>query len=150
MSRGFSLLEVLIVMAIVILLSTGLIYRMSDARRDKAVQATGDAILFTLEEAKNNAIAGKYGLAHGVHFASSAYTSFSGTVYSAGGANNVVHTVSSDIEITPALSGGAVDVIFARLNGEANVTGTITVAAADDSTTTRVLSIGAGGDVSIE
>ena len=150
MSRGFSLLEVLIVMAIVILLSTGLIYRMSDARRDKAVQATGDAILFTLEEAKNNAIAGKYGLAHGVHFTSGAYTSFSGIVYSAGGANNVVHTVSSDIEITPALSGGAVDVIFARLNGEANVTGTITVAAADDSTTTRVLSIGAGGDVSIE
>lgn len=146
---GFSMLEILIAVAIVILISTGLMYRMSVGRTEKELTAAADAVLFTLEEARANAFAGKYGLAHGVHFTSGDYTSFSGTSYSAGGAGNVIHTVPATITIDANLSGGATDIVFSRVRGTASATGTITIADADDPARERVVTVGAQGDVSI-
>ena len=147
MSRGFSLLEMLVVIAVLIVISTVVISRMSAAKSQKAAITAADNILFTLEEAKQNAVAGKYGTAHGVHFASSTYTSFSGTSYSPSGEYNRSFSAPGGIVVATQLSGGAVDVVFARLTGAPSVTGTIVVEYGESAE--RVISIGPGGDISI-
>lgn len=148
-TRGFSLIELLIVFAVVALLAAGALYSMTAARANKQLATIVDGIVFTLEEAKSNALSGKDGTAHGVHFTNNEYVLFGGATYDSNDPENQAFAVDSGFTITTTLTGSGSDVVFARLIGEVAADGTVTVTDDSDPTRTTAVHIGPLGDVSV-
>ena len=148
-TRAFSLIEILVVFAVIVLLATGALYSMTTARANKQLGTIVDGVVFTLEEAKSNALSGKGGTGHGVHFASDEYVLFEGNSYDSGDPDNQSFSVESDFTVTWTLTGGGSDVVFARLTGEVAASGTVTITDDSDPSRTTTVQIGSLGDVSV-
>lgn len=148
-SAGITLVEILVSLAIFIILATITTVSLSGYRSSKLVETTANEIAFKLEEAKTNALAGKAGSSYGLHFASTSYTYFKGSSYNSSDVSNISPTFPSELQITTSLTGSAVNIIFSRLTGTPNVTGTITVRKTSDTSKTKTITIGTLGDISV-
>jgi len=146
--RGFSLFEMVIVLAIGAVLLAFVASGTGSARREKEASIIADTIVFTLEEAKANAVSGKYGSHHGVAFEEHSYTLFAGSSFSEEGIHNRSFEVNPRYEISTTFPEPAQAVIFTRGTGVANA-GTITVTDTEDELLTRTITIGAGGDITV-
>jgi Tfp pilus assembly protein FimT len=146
-NRGFNLVQILVVIAIALLLGTIGIATFYSARKTKELGPTADGIVEVLERAKGDAIAGKNGQSFGVYFASSTYTYFQGTAYSAGNSNNRVTNVFGDLYLSTTFSGNAL--YFSHLTGLSSASGTVTVTAKSGSTGAKIVGVGFGGDISV-
>lgn len=148
MKKGFSAIEIVIVLAIMIVILSITIYSYSTMKTRKQVEVAVDAINFRLEEAKTNALSGKNGANFGIYFATSSYTYFSGSSYDSSNTSNVITTLS-DVQISKSLTGGASSIIFTRITGTPQVTGTVTVTSTSNASTTAVITIGTLGDINV-
>ena len=131
--RGFSAIEMLLVVALVGIISSLVFVSVGrfGASRSRATASVG-------------------GMAYGVRFEAQSVTLFRGGAYVPGAPDNIVLTLSSRVTIADiSLEGGATEVVFDRLTGKANVSGTVTVALAADASATRVIRIEASGLSSI-
>ena len=145
------LAELLVVVAILSLLSGISFYTFKKINDTKALETDAVRILSELNQARSLTLSSKNADQYGVHFASSSVTLFEGTSYSAGASGNVVSTLNSLVTIaSTTLSGNALDVVFARLTGEASATGTIKVALVASSSVTRLLTIYQTGIVELQ
>lgn len=152
-SRAFTLIEVLGAMAIfIVIMSIGL-YSLSGYRSAKSVEVTANEIAFKLEEAKGNSIAGRNGHAFGIHFTANSYTYFESSAtpasYNPSDPANKTPNFPTDLQIVNGLTGGASDIIFAKITGQPNISGTITIRKTSDTSKTKTITIGALGDVSV-
>lgn len=110
--------------------------------RIKDLAAGADTVTSVLDDARVRTLAATDDTRYGVHFASSSVTLFSGDTYAAGGAGNEVTTLSSGVAIASiALSDGGEEVLFKRLTGEVEQTGTIVVELAADPSQTKTILI---------
>lgn len=116
-------------------------------RDNTELSATTKAVLFHLEEAKANAVAGRGGEDHGVHFTARSYALFEGSTYDAEDEGTVVYEVSGGMVVSTTFSDGAV--VFARMSGEVDEEGTITIQSARSSSTEAHIVIGPRGDISL-
>jgi len=148
-AKGITLVEVLVSITIIAILSSIIVVSLSSYRASKLVETTANEIAFKLEEAKTNSIAGKGGSSFGIHFASTSYTYFRGSTYNSSDTDNISPTFPEDFSITTNLTGSAVNIIFSRLTGTPNVTGTITISKTNDSSKTKTITIGNLGDISV-
>ncbi|MES3031414.1 MAG: prepilin-type N-terminal cleavage/methylation domain-containing protein [Patescibacteria group bacterium] len=148
-SKGFSMLEIMITVAIVAVIAGIVAYSFGTLRARKQLEITVDSIGSKLEEAKANALAGKGGTSFGIVFASTTYTYFRGTTYSSSDPANVVYNLASNLEITRTLSGGGSQILFARLTGLPSATGTLSVRSSSPSSTTARIIVGTYGDISV-
>lgn len=144
--NGFTIIELLIVIAILGLL-LGVVFGLSSAKREQELRVITDTIVFTLEEAKANAIAGKYGTPHGIAFNTGSYTLFSGSTFSASGEHNRTHHIADRFTIQTTFGGTHHAVIFARITGAATPAGSITVTDVDQASNSSTITIGTGGDI---
>jgi type IV fimbrial biogenesis protein FimT len=147
-TRGFTLMEIVTAITIVLILlgiGIGTFYRQ---RSTSQIKPIADGIVAILEHAKADAVAGKNGSNFGVNFGSTTYTYFSGSSYNASDPNNLVNTISSQFVINDTIAGGS-SIIFARLSGTPSATGTITVSDTQDSSDTKIVSVGSGGEVGV-
>lgn len=154
--RGFSLLELLVVVAILGLVSLLVLpFLAGDLSRNDAIISTDDAI-DALREAQASASTGKNNARFGVHFAQTEFTLFQGAAYSSGDANNVVHALSGRVTVsavalapggscTVATGIGNCDIHFASRRGTPTETGTVTFTG--DDGTVRTITIGSAGVV---
>lgn len=132
-SRGFTLFEVLIVIAImVVVLGFGLFASM-DSFRGGSFRSDRDLLVALLQHARSQAINNicvastcTDGSAHGVHVDNFAhtYTVFEGTTYNATNVQNQTFQFSPATSISPAPT---VDVDFSQLDGTIAATKTITL-----------------------
>lgn len=148
-SKGFTLIETLIAIAIIVILLAISIISISSYRDAKVVQTTANEIAFKLEEAKANSIAGKNSSAFGIHFTNNSYTYFQGNSYNLSDPNNITPSFPENYSISTNLTGGATDIVFARLTGKPNIYGSITVQKDNSASTTKTISIGVLGDISV-
>lgn len=146
MNRGFTFIEIIIVITVVLVLAAGIFFSLANAQREKRLDTAADGILFTLEEAKADALSGKFGSAHGVHIDEDSYVRFVGSSYDEFDSDNVTYNVPDGITVSALLTGGGDDIVFARLNGSVAASGTVTVQ--DSEGNSIVITIGALGDVS--
>jgi type II secretory pathway pseudopilin PulG len=146
---GFTLIEILGALAIFVILISISLYSLSAYRSSKSVEVTANEIAFKLEEAKGNSIAGKNGQSFGIHFSTSSYVYFEGSSYVEGNIANKTPNFPLDLEIVNGLTGSASDIIFAKITGKPNISGTITVRKTSDTSKTKTITIGALGDVSV-
>lgn len=138
--RGFTMLELLLVIAAAILIATFTIPVGIRFFQTQSLDEAASGILETLRRAQNQAAFQKNDSAFGVKFLSGSYVLFQGGSYAG-------RTQSEDENFT--LSGsittsGIDEVVFAKLTGIPNTTGALTITSGDD---TQTLNINAQGKI---
>ncbi|MFA5934901.1 MAG: type II secretion system protein [Candidatus Paceibacterota bacterium] len=120
---GFSFVEIITVLAIIATLSTIVVMSFSDAGSKQALEKTTISIISILNEAKSMSISSKDFSGYGVRIESNKLTSFKGTY----GTENKVYNVSNLVSISDISIEGGSDVVFKKISGSTNATGTITI-----------------------
>lgn len=155
--RGFTLIEGLVVIAILLISVLILAPILSDSVVKKDVQSASDQGVDALREAQSNVMTGKNNLAYGVHFEATKLVVFQGHTYSSGASTNVTTSLSGRLSITSVtLTGGACtvatgvgncEVHFAVRRGIPTETGTIVFS--DGGTITKTVTINAAGMIDV-
>jgi prepilin-type N-terminal cleavage/methylation domain-containing protein len=148
--RAFALIELLVVLTIIGILSIISFVSLSELSKANVLDvATGD-IVSVLSEARSRTLSSEGDSVYGVHFETNSITLFKGDTFNAIDPNNVDIPLSSAVTISAiTLTGGATEVVFGRISGDADVTGTITIALSTDATDTKTITIPSTGVVSV-
>ena len=118
MSKGFTILEILISLSVLAIIAVIILTTFVSFRKSQALVLDTDTVVAVLRQARNQTIASKNSSAYGVHFASSKVTLFTGSTYSSGSSSNQDFILNStDSVLTISLAGGGSDVVFQRLSG---------------------------------
>lgn len=150
-AKGFGLIEILVVLGVIFLLSSVIFYSLGNFRDRESLNGSVQAVVAILEEARELTLSGKEGSNFGVHFQSDRIVRFKGAVYNPNDAANVVTLFDPLVSASQiALTGGAVDVIFAKLTGETNAHGTITIALISNPADNKTVRISRMGLVTVE
>ncbi|HEY4518447.1 MAG TPA: prepilin-type N-terminal cleavage/methylation domain-containing protein [Candidatus Paceibacterota bacterium] len=129
MNKGFTLLEMLIVLVITAVICVGAITSLGRFRANTALDAAHQDTLTALHEARELTLSSKEATVYGVHFQTDKAVRFTGATYDAGATSNVTYLFDPRVRaVSISLSDGVSDVVFKRLTGETNATGTIVVA----------------------
>lgn len=147
--RGFTVLEVVISLAIVVVLATVIVSVFSAFNRAQSLDGATEVVVSLVQEARTLTLASREGMVYGIHFATTSVTLFAGSVYTEGASENDVYELSDAIEISAiTLSGGGSDVVFERLSGKTDESGTVTLSAVADPNRSRTITIDPTGLVS--
>lgn len=146
--RGFSLLEILVVIAIAATLFTIVANVFSSYEKQQALDKDAEKIRSFLLEARGRTLSSRELSSYGVHFETSRTVLFRGSSYSASDPGNLSQPLRSEVEISNiALGGGGSDVIFARLTGATTGAGTVTLRLKSDTSQMRIITIRGTGVV---
>ncbi len=148
-TRGFTLVEMLTVLAIFVILFSIGTYALTSSRNRKSADVVTDAITFKLEEAKADSISGKGGTSFGIKFNANSYVVFSGSTYNASDAANTTIALPDGISMSATIPGADTSVIFARRSGVPNVTGTITISNTRDVGHLETITVDTQGDITV-
>jgi len=144
--KGITLLEVIIVIAIVGILIAVVSPQFSKMKNSQIIKNASSDIVSSLNKAQSQTRASLNSSPYGVHFQSDKIIIFKGINFSANDANNQnINIVSPAIISNIALTGGVTDIYFNRLTGLPSGTGTITVSISSDASLTKIITISATG-----
>lgn len=144
--KGFTALEFLIALSILAVLTTIIFTSMSTFRDSKALQMVAEDVLSLLDEAKSDTLSAKNSYAYGVHFESSRVVLFRGLAYSSSDPNNKTIDIDGAVEIASiSLAGGGQEVLFQRLTGKTNQSGTVMIRLKSDASKTKTIAIESSG-----
>jgi len=140
MNKGFTLVELLIVITVIIIIAALTVPVGVNFYRSQVLDETTSSILTTLRRAQAQSLFQKNDGSFGVRFLSGSYVLFQGSSYTA--------RIQSEDEIF-TLSGGITtsgidEIVFAKLAGSPNTTGTLTITSGDEG---QSISINAHGKV---
>lgn len=140
-TQGFTVIEVLLVVALIALLGTlaAPVYQtfQVEAQLDTAL----DEVSGALHAAQLAAMSGIDGTSHGIHFEADSFTRFTGSTYTAADPENSVTVLPPQITLS---SGLGTDLIYTGGEGIPSSTGTITLSSTSN---THVLTINALGTI---
>ena len=126
--KGFTLVEVLIVLGILAILSVIIFSTFIEFRKNQALVMDTDTIVEVLRQARNQTLLSKGPSVYGVHFTSSKITLFTGENYVDNNVANQDFTLNStDTILTINIVPAGADIVFNRLTGETVNFGTIVV-----------------------
>lgn len=144
--KGITLLEVIIVIAIVGILVAVVSPQFSKMKNSQIIKNASSDIISSLNKAQSQTRASLDSSPYGVHFQSDKIIIFKGITFSANDANNQnINIVSPAIISNIALTNGATSIYFNRLTGLPSGTGTITVSISSDASLTKIITISATG-----
>jgi prepilin-type N-terminal cleavage/methylation domain-containing protein len=144
--RGFSVFEILIVVAIVAMLSVIAVYGSYHFARSSEAQAAADNIISALSEAHSFTLSSKNDMQYGVHLESGQAVLFSGATYSSSGPNNKIFSMPRGAYISAiTLNGGVTDVVFARMTGEVGGYGRVVVSSKSHDVPDKTITILSSG-----
>jgi len=147
-SGGFSLIELLLIIAIVGTLTYIGVVSYVDHRKTILVQSAAQTLVFELQRTHSDALSGRGGQAQSMFFASSSYARFGGATYDPDG-DDVSHTyLDGGLVVSTSISGDEI-ITFERLTGQTADMATITVALAEDHARYVQVVVGARGDVTL-
>ena len=142
-SAGFTLIELLVGVTIIGMIVAFAVRGFQEYARYQQYDQMVGSVLGTLNDARVQGRAAESGVAHGVKLQTSSIIAFNGTTYSAGASTNRTYTFQN-VRITPALTGGATQIVFDALTGRPSATGTITIVGTAHVATTTVTISGTG------
>ncbi len=144
--KGFTMIEILIVLAIIAIMIAVVLPSFSQMRKNEVLKSAVEDVASAINKAKSQSQSSIDSSEYGVHFETNQAVIFSGTAYSAVAASNQRVAITSPASITSiTLSGGGSDIYFDRLSGEPNKTGTITIS---NGLTSKIITISATGSAS--
>lgn len=151
MVRSFSLIEILFVIGILIILVSAMVFISGNLlQRQVTLDGVTQDIISTLREAQSNSVGSKNLSSYGVHFVANTYVLFAGSTYNPSAPDNEVKQIPPEIElISINLAGSGTDVVFQRIDGSTQHSGTLIIAVKADPTKSRTLVIEPSGNVSV-
>lgn len=144
--KGITLLEVIIVIAIVGILVAIVSPQFSKMKNSQIIKNASSDIVSSLNKAQSQTRASLDSFSYGVHFQSDKIIIFKGINFSANDANNQNINIISPATISNiTLTNGATSIYFNRLTGLPSGTGMITVSISSDASLTKIITISATG-----
>lgn len=124
--RGFTLVEIVVVVTLIVLLAGLGLWVGMDVYRGYGFRSEARAFVSTLQRARLEAMVNMNEVPHGVHLEDSSYTVFQGAAY---GADPVFNRRNSFLYRVTLVGNPALprDVIFEQLSGRVSVPGTVTL-----------------------
>ena len=144
LSRGFTLIEILVVIAILATLAAVTLLAFRNVYRDSARRTAIVEIADAFRDSRNNTLGAVNDTVYGVRVGTSSVTRFTGNTYTLGAVTNEVYEYEGGVTATGTLVTNGIAVVFARLTGIPSATGTILVRDIDQagSTSVRIQSTG--------
>ncbi len=148
--KGITLIESLIVLAILVVLLLIVLPRFSQIKENQVLKNAAVETLSSINKARANTLASVNSSEYGVRFQSDRVIIFRGTVYNAGASDNETINIITPASITNVTLGGVSgttgEFYFNRVYGAPSKTGTITITA---SSSTKIITINASGVASV-
>jgi prepilin-type N-terminal cleavage/methylation domain-containing protein len=140
---GFSFVEITTVLAIITILSTVVVVSFSSAGSKQSLEKTTISIISILNEAKSMAVSSKDFSDYGVRIKSNELVSFKGSY----GNENKIYSIPNLVTISDISISGVTnnDVIFKKVSGSTNATGTLTLSITNDSSDYNIIKISQTG-----
>lgn len=153
MKQGFTFVEVLIVLAVLVIVSALSIVALHTLTKKTDLDTTRDNIISTLNIARNKTLASEEATQYGVYFDDSSdpdrYIFFQGQNYATASFEEI-HNLPSSIEISSiSFNGGGNEVVFRRLEGKTDNYGSITIRFSATSET-RIIYVYPSGEISAQ
>ncbi len=150
LQKGFTLLEVIIIIIIIGIISSIILVSLSSFKNEQILKNTSIDVVSLLNKARQNTLSSINSKNYGVHFETNKMVLFGGQSYSQLDISNEIVIFSPAILI-PSLNGlnigGGSDVIFDRLTGE-TIGGTIILQLSSDNTKMKIITISKTGIIS--
>lgn len=147
--NGFSLIEILISLAVLTSLLLIGTLSFSDLKTDKELQAIAGSIVSKLEEAKSNSLSGKGGSSYGVKFNDDSYVYFPGSSYIVSNDGNKEYQINSNFQMSNDIPGSSDSIVFSKITGDSNYAATVTLFISSDPESKIEIIIGELGDISM-
>lgn len=150
--RGVTLLEVIVVSAIMILLATFIVGIFSRYRDEQVLNAEISAVAALLNEARSQTLSSYEGSEYSVHFEAARAVLFKGLTFTEPSTYNKEVTLNPAVTLSSIIiNGGGNNITFERLTGEATTTyGTTTVSLTLDSSKKRDVVVSRSGNISVK
>lgn len=153
MTGGFTVIEIMVVVAIIVIIGSVTMATNMDSFRGYSFRDERDILINTLTRARsmavNNMCFGETcegGKPHGIHFEADKYTIFQGSTWaSRDGEVDEVIEINPVIEISTSLL-LPFDVIFAQLSGDVLI-GVLDITISDDTFHTSIISLNSEGQI---
>lgn len=141
-NKGYTLIEILIVMAIGVVILSFIIDSFYNLIKTQALDRDYDSIASLVDQAKSLSINSKSASKYGLFFSSSTVAIFKGDTYSTSTVYQS-YSLNSKVNISAInLVGSSTNqVIFNRLNGYANASGTIAISLKSDPAVVKTIQI---------
>ena len=149
--QGFSLLETLLVIAIVLILITIVVSGLSAFRDRQALQFGATDIASFIGKARSQTLSGVGGVPYGIHTSAQSLTLFSGITYTAGAAGNEVFTLPSSVQLVSiTLAGGGSDILFQQVTGKTSQPGTLVLQLGSNAALQKTITIAGTGIIGVQ
>ncbi len=140
------MIEMLIVVAIISILAGITLETFFTANKTQALEKDTASIKAILERARSLTLSAYVDQPYGVHLQSDRVVLFRGSSYDASTSTNNVEMLNAAVAISAhTLAGGGDDVLFQRLTGKTDNSGTITVSLLSDSSKFFTITINSTG-----
>ena len=150
MKRGFTLMEIMIVIVIMTILLTIVLTSFSNLNKSQALDKTSSYVASIIEEARGNTLFSKNDSQYGVKFETSRIIMFKGSTYSSSNPDNVIYDLNNLVTISNiSLSSGGSEIVFDRLTGNTSQTGTLTLSLVTSTSTKAYVSFSKTGIVEV-
>jgi prepilin-type N-terminal cleavage/methylation domain-containing protein len=141
---GFTLIEIIITIAVIVLIAVLMVTGFQNFSKSASLKVATGEVEAALVDARNKTLASEGDTAHGVYFVEDGFVSFEGTSYSSTSPTNVRYDFSGGVTGTTSFIGGGQSIVFERLTGKTNATGTIVLTGENGSTTRTITVYGTG------
>jgi prepilin-type N-terminal cleavage/methylation domain-containing protein len=149
--RGFTLLELLVAIAIAAILFAITVSGFRNLREETNLPLAVDDAVSYLQDARARTLSSEGATVYGVHFETGMFVFFIGPTYTAGAPTNKERDLPPTVTISSySFSGGGDEVIFKRLTGETDNSGTVTFQLTSDPSHTRTIDINLTGFATIQ
>jgi prepilin-type N-terminal cleavage/methylation domain-containing protein len=140
-NTGFTLIEVLVVLAIVGMLLVGVIFSYKKMQRAQALDRSVFLAVSTLTHARSLTLASKGSDVYGVRFEPTRMILFKGEVFQVDHPDNVVVLIHSLVRISGIALRSSDEVIYERLSGAVQNSGSVTFSMVNDLSEFKVVNI---------
>lgn len=147
---GVTLIEILVILSIFLIITFITIISFSKIRDSEALDKSVLQIVSVMEDARSLTLGSSDDSVYGVYIETTQVTLFKGASYSAGDPNNKIFVLNKGVNISNiVLSDGGSSVVFSRLTGKSNQTGTTTITSLADQNKQKFIFIQKTGLINI-
>jgi prepilin-type N-terminal cleavage/methylation domain-containing protein len=140
--KGFTLVEILIVIAVLIIISAVILNVFRSYDEKEALSQDTSKVVSVLERARQLTLFSRDSFQYGVHFDTDKIVLYKGAGYIPASLDNIETLLHSKVIISAVvLNGGGSEILFKRLSGETDQNGTITLQNKLDNSKTKIVTI---------